>query len=157
GQTDVAEMHLRQCRRLHPGKSEEITLEWALLRVTLGDLDENEPYLLSRAQRGPAEAALVWEALTEGYTRLYRIIDTLRCLDRWLGMDSDNVQALFLRGNLWWQVQASQRAAGDYRRVLEIDPERHEARRRLARCLVDGGDYDEALRLLEQTLTHSPD
>jgi predicted Zn-dependent protease len=48
------------------------------------------------------------------------------------------------------------KAIPDYRRVLELDPERHEACWRLARCLVDGGSYDEALPLLEQTLARRP-
>ncbi len=157
GDNEAAEKYLRVCRHLHPGKSDEIDLEWALLHVTLGDLDENEAYLLARMQRRPAEAPLVWEALTEGYTRLYRISEALRCLERWLAQEPDNVQALFLRGNLWWQVQVASRAIPDYRRVLEIDPERHEARRQLARCLVHDGGYDEALPLLEETLTHRPD
>ncbi len=53
GDAETAEMHLRTCRRLHPDKSEEIALEWALLRVTQGDLDENETYVLMRARKVP--------------------------------------------------------------------------------------------------------
>jgi predicted Zn-dependent protease len=156
GDDESAQRYLRACRRLQPVKSDEIDLEWALLRVTLGDLEENEAYLLARAQRQPAQAPLVWEALAEGYTRLYRVSDALRCLERWLAEEPDNVQALFLRGSLWWQVQVTPRAIPDLRRVLEIDPKRHEARWRLARCLVQGGGYDEALPLLEETLAHWP-
>jgi predicted Zn-dependent protease len=156
GDLEGAEAHLRTCRRLYPDKSDEIALEWALLRVTLGDLDENEAYLLERGTRSRRDAALVLEALAEGYTRLYRITDALRCLERWLEQEPDNVQAVFLRGNLWWQIQVPHRGVPDYQRVLEIDPERHEARWRLARCLVEGGGYDQALPLLEQTLNHRP-
>jgi predicted Zn-dependent protease len=156
GDLDAAEGYLRRCRRLHPGESEEIDLEWALLRVALGDLEDNEPYLLARAARRPQEAPLVWEALAEGYTRLYRVSDALRCLERWLAEQPDNPQALFLRGSLWWHIQVAHRAVPDYRRVLDLDPQRHEARRLLARCLVHGGGYDEALPLLEQALAYRP-
>jgi predicted Zn-dependent protease len=156
GDLDAAERHLRTGRRLQPEGSREIDLEWALLRVTLGDLDENEAYLLARAREGPGEAALVMEGLAEGYTRLYRIIDALRCLDRWLVLQPDNPQALFVRGNLWWHAQVAHKAIPDYRRLLEIDPDRPEARWRLARCLVEDGSYGEALPLLERTLQLRP-
>jgi tetratricopeptide (TPR) repeat protein len=157
GDAEAAERHLRTCRRLQPGKSEEIDLEWALLQVALGDLDENRAYVLARVQRRPAETPLVLEALAEGYTRLYRINEAARCLDRWLATEPDNVQALFLRGNLWWRVQVPSPAIPDFRRVLQIDPQRHEARWRLASCLAQTGGYDEALPLLEETLAHRPD
>jgi tetratricopeptide (TPR) repeat protein len=156
GRLDVAESHLRQCKRLSAEKNEELDLEWALLLVTLGDLDENESYLLSRAQRNPQESLLVQEALVEGYTRLYRVLEALRYLERWLGQQPENPQALYLRGNLYWQVSAPHKAVPDYRRVVEIDPEHHEARWRLGRCLAVGGGYDEALPLLEQTRIRRP-
>jgi tetratricopeptide (TPR) repeat protein len=156
GDLESAERHLRQCRRLRPGKSEEIDLEWTLLRVTLGDLDDNEAYLLARAARSAEEAPLVLEALAEGYTRLYQVGDALRCLERWLEQAPDNPRALFLRGNLWWHVQVAQRAVPDYRRVREIDPGYPEAGWRLARCLVEGGGYSEALPLLEQARAERP-
>jgi tetratricopeptide (TPR) repeat protein len=141
GDTDLAERHLRQCRRLHPGPSEEIDLEWALLPVALGNLDE-EPYLLLRARRSPAEMALALEALATGYTRLYRIFDALRCLERWLEKEPDAVGALLLRGDMWWHIQVPAKAVPDYRRVLELDPEHSEARWGLARCLVHDAAYD---------------
>ena len=64
-----------------------------------------------------------------------RTLDALGCLDQWLRDDPDNVRALMLKGNLFWQVKAPLKAIPEYRRVLELDAGQLEARWRLARCL----------------------
>ena len=53
----------------------------------------------------PAQAALISEALAEGYQRTYRILDALACLNRWLEHEPDNPQALFLRGNVYYPAK----------------------------------------------------
>ncbi|MBI1918422.1 MAG: tetratricopeptide repeat protein [Planctomycetes bacterium] len=153
----AAEEHLRECQRLRGGASEETAFEWALLHASAGDLPSTEPFLRQRLREQPQDAPLVLEALAEGYLRMYRILDALGCLDQWLHDDPDNVRALLLKGNLFWQVKAPLKAIPEYRRVLELDAEQHEVRWRLARCLLDVGRNDEALTLLEQVRKRRPD
>jgi predicted Zn-dependent protease len=150
GDLQAADRHLRECQRLRQGTSDEITLEWSLLLATAGHLDEVEEYLHRRAAQSPDEAPLVWEALAQGYARVYRVLDALAVLERWLERRPDDVQALVVRGNVYRQVKASQNAAADFRRAVELDPGRDDARWGLAVSLVEIGRYQEALTHLEQ-------
>ena len=157
GDYDEAEQHLRACQRLEQTPSDDTSLEWALLHAAMGDMDRTEEdYLQSRLQKDPAQAPLISEALAEGYLRTYRIFDALACLNRWLEHEPDNPQALFQRGNVFLQVKSPQQAVPDYLRVVDLDPERTEARRRLALCLLDQGKYGEALPYLEEVRKRQP-
>lgn len=152
-----AARHLRICQDTLHDNSAETILEWAMLHASAGDLDAVEEYLKEQFRKDPANAPLILEALSEGYLRLYRIADALRCLDEWLTHDPDNVQGLFVRGNVYRQVRSSQEAAKSYRRVVELDPDHEEARWRLAVALLDIGRYREALEHLEVIQKRRPD
>lgn len=145
GDIEGADRHLRACERL--GGGPEAVLEGALLRAAGGGFTEaTEAYLLGRAEREPDVAPLAWEALVTGYIRTYRALEGLACLRRWLEREPDNVQALVLRGDLWRRLRNLANATPDYRRALELDPGRDDARRGLAAGLTETGRYDEALR-----------
>jgi tetratricopeptide (TPR) repeat protein len=151
-----AENHLRICQHLENTSSSATTLESALLRATLGDLGPVEEYLESRREADPAQAPAICAALVEGYGRMYRVRDAFSCLDGWLRRQPDHPQALFLRAELGRKVKSLARAADDYRRVLDIDPARHDARRQLTVCLLELGQLDEARQHLELVLQHWP-
>jgi tetratricopeptide (TPR) repeat protein len=149
GDLAAAEGHVRECQRLLGGSSPETTLEWSLLAACAGDVDEVEGFLQEQARRGAAPAPLVWEALAEGYLRVYRVRDALACLDAWLAREPDNTRALSLRGDAWREVQAWSKAVPDYQRAAEVDPDRDDARWWLAVSLEELGRHEEALRHLE--------
>ena len=85
-----------------------------------------------------------------------RVVDALQCVDEWLARDPDNVQALFLRSNIFRQSGSWTKVAPDLRRVVELDPERSQARWWLAVALSNVGRYDEAVRHLELLRQHPP-
>jgi tetratricopeptide (TPR) repeat protein len=152
-----AEQHLRRCQALRKDQSDETVLEWALFHASGGDLAEVEQFLQEQTNKGPAEAALAWEALAHGYIRVYRTHDAFTCLNRWLEQDPDNVQALALRGGVWMQAGSALKAAADYRRVVELAPGRRwKDRWQLVLCLLDIGRYDEALPHLEDFQRRQP-
>jgi tetratricopeptide (TPR) repeat protein len=151
----AAESHLRACQRL-AGSTPQTVLEWALLHASQGALDDVEGFLQAQAHKEPALAPLILEALAAGYLRVYRIVDALACLDAWLARRPDDVQALYLRGDVWRQVQAFPNALAEYRRAVELDPSREDARWWLAVCLVESARYDEALPLLERAAAARP-
>ena len=62
------------------------------------------------------------QALADGRTTSRTLVE--ECLAH----EPDNVQALHLRGNIYRQLGSWTRAAPDLRRVVELAPERFEAR-----------------------------
>ena len=96
-----------------------------MFHAASGDLDgDAEDYLRNDIRRNPdpAYSAPAREALAEGYLPMYRVLDALDCLKQWLELRPDEVQALALRGDLYWQIGALARSADDYQRVVDLDP-----------------------------------
>src|SRR5262245_17650479 len=156
GRYEEAEQHLRACEQ-SLARSDDVALEWSLLRAASGDLDDPlEEFLQRQVQRDPSLGALVSEALTEGYARQYRIYEAFLCVDRWLKMQPDNVQALYLRGKVHTQTKKLQKGVPDYQRVVELDPMRLDARRWLALGLMESGRYAEALVHLDELQRRQP-
>jgi tetratricopeptide (TPR) repeat protein len=150
GAFEEAAQHLKKCEDLDPARADDVALEWALLHAVGGDLSETvEKVLLVRTEKEPAQAPLILEALAEGYTQQYRIRAASACVERWLTLQPDNVQALFLRGNISRKTTGLEKAVPDYRRVVELDAERDDARWWLALGLLQSGHYAEALEHLE--------
>jgi predicted Zn-dependent protease len=152
-----AQEHLEACQDLEDPLSAECDLEGQLLSAAAGHLESVESFLETWMGRHPTEAPLAWEALAEGYLCVYRIPDALRCLALWLERQPDNPQALFLRAKVAWQLGSHKRALPDYKRVVELDPDRADARRRLALCLLETGQFTEALTHLEVLRRRQPD
>jgi predicted Zn-dependent protease len=148
GDVEQAQEHLHFCQQSQPS-AEEVLLEWALLRAQVGELAAVEAYLHERLDRGSAQTPLIQEALIEGYLRTYRIGPALAGVEDWLKRQPDDTQALFLQGCIWLQVGRPLTALTSYRRVLELDPQRDDARWRLSQCLLKLHLYEEAQANLE--------
>jgi predicted Zn-dependent protease len=118
---------------------------------------EVDEYLQRRADADPALAPLAWEALAEGYLRVFRTLDAMACLVHWLQLDPNNIRALDLRGMTYVTGKGVTRGTEDYRRVLELDPSRDDTRWRLVLCLLDLGGYEEALPHLDRLAGQRPD
>jgi tetratricopeptide (TPR) repeat protein len=157
GNIALAEKHLVECQRLEGEPSCESAFEEDLFRAATGNLDGAEARLESRLEKNPAQAPLISEALVEGYLRTYRIRDALTCVSRWLEHQPNNVQALFLQANVWRQVRSHGKAVPNYRRVVKLDPGRYDARRWLAFCLMEDGQFDEAITHLDALRDRRPD
>ncbi len=157
GDTEEAERQIRACQRLLESTNAEVALEWALLQASSGNVREVEDFLQRAATEGTEASRLVWEAMAEGYIRLYRILDALACLDHWLAVDPDNSRALELRGLAYFRGKAAHKGSADLRRVIDRDPTRDAARWRLVLCLLEMGAYDEALTHLEYVQRQRPD
>jgi tetratricopeptide (TPR) repeat protein len=157
GDFDAAFADLRECQRLEHTPSDATVLERALLRADAGDLESVDEYLIARAAKDPALTPLVLEALAGGCIRSYRYLDASNYLLQWLEAQPDHVQALYLRGTLRQQVGSAEPAAEDFQKVVDLDPERDDARRRLGRCLLKASRFEDALSHLEhlrKTLPH---
>ena len=156
GDFEAASRELRECQRLSGGATAETAFEWALLQAAMGNVREVEEYLQRRAEQSPDLAPLAWEALAQGYLRIYRSLDAMACLNHWLKQDPENVRALELRGTTFVTGRGVVKGAEDYRKVLAIDPSRRETRWRLIGCLIELGTFDEAAEHLEVLDRESP-
>lgn len=148
---------LQQMQSLLGDQAPETLLEWAMLHSAGGDLEKVEGFLLDQLRSDSPHTLAILEALSEGYMLMGRSADALRGVDEWLARDPDNVQALYLRSNIYRQSGSWPKAAPDLRRVVELDPERLQARWWLAVALVNIGRYEEALRHLEILQQRQPD
>jgi tetratricopeptide (TPR) repeat protein len=156
GELEQAEQHLHRCQQLQAGRSPEVTLEASLLRAQQGQLDDVEEFLEVRRDSNPQQAAIINEALVQGYLRMYRIRDALSCLEGWLQRQPNQEQALFLRGETWRKVRSLEKAVADYQQVLAINLHRDDARRWLTSCLLELGRLDEAGKHLPAVLKRWP-
>jgi Flp pilus assembly protein TadD len=149
GDAEQAQQHLHYCQHVQPNHP-AVLLEWALLRAQFGELETVEGYLLDQLQRGSAQATLIQEALIEGHLRTYRIGPALASVEDWLKRQPDDTQARFLHGCIWLQIERPQTARTSFLRVLELDPQRDDARWRLTQCLLKLRLYEEADLYLEE-------
>ncbi len=153
---DEAEQHLKECQRLG-GVPEAIDLEWALMRVQRGEMTQLEGNLLYFVKEDHPDSKLILEALTRGYIQSYQLPRALYCLQLWLERQPDDIQALLWRAEVrerWGHHQ--QEALDDYRRVVELDPDRDDARLELAGGLL-GKDAQQALPHFEHLLERQPE
>jgi tetratricopeptide (TPR) repeat protein len=146
---DKAQEHLNACQPGGEKPSEDAALEWAMLQAARANLDPVEESLLVRADRDPANAPLIREALVAGYLRLYRFIDARTCLEVWQEQQPNSAQLHFMFGNAWRHVNNARQAIPEYTRAVEIDPGHLDAQRWLAFCLMEIGQYEEALKHLQ--------
>jgi tetratricopeptide (TPR) repeat protein len=156
GDLEVAVEELRQAQRLAGRATDETAFEWALIQASAGHVRDVEEFLQKRALNSAEAAPVVWEALSVGYLRLYRSLDAMACVNRWLKDDPNNVRALELRGATFVTGKGLVKGAEDYRRVLGIDPKRSKTRWQLVGCLLNLGGYDEAAEHLEWLSRESP-
>lgn len=149
GDFEEAGRLLHECQSTLHDNSPESLFEWAMLRAARGDLETTLEPLQHAARLQPGLLPVVFEALAEGYLTLSRVLDALRITEEWLKLEPNNPQAWFVRCKIHRHVGAVQAVLADSQRVLELDPERIEARWWLAIALLDVGRYQEAYQQME--------
>src|SRR5439155_3655688 len=130
--------------------------ERLLLQAQSGDIGEVEDVLWGYVKKGTPEAPLILEAMARGYQRMFRMGVALRCLEMLLEREPDNVEALVMRGWIREGGGEPEDASKDFRRALELNPARDDARLNLARILIRD-NCEEARTLFEQMVARQPD
>jgi tetratricopeptide (TPR) repeat protein len=129
--------HLDACQRLD-GPADAIELERALASIQEGNCTPQLDQLCyEHLHRGDGDEYLILEALSQGYTKTYRLREALACLHRMLILQPDSTYALRRRGWIYEQGEDHDHAEADYRRAVEIDPEDMVARLGLAEIVLD--------------------
>jgi tetratricopeptide (TPR) repeat protein len=153
-----AEEHLAACEALQGGNAGAlpVALERLLLRAQTGDIGPVEEPLWERVKSNGPDTPLILEGLARGYVRMLRVGTAQRCLRLLLERQPDNIEGLVMRGWIRQGNADPDEARNDYRRALELDPDRDDARLSLAQLLLRDGSR-EALTQFEYLITRLPD
>jgi tetratricopeptide (TPR) repeat protein len=152
---DDAEQHLKECQRLG-WPVEEIGLERDLISAQRGEVAGIEDQLVQCAVHDHPNALLILEALCRGYIKTYRFPQALHCLELWLARRPDDVQALLWRAEVEELRSSTPEALADYRRILELDPDRDDAHLKLAKLLAQEQHPAEAVAHFERLRQQQP-
>lgn len=132
-------------------------LELALWQAALGNIDLVQERFQTMLEKNDPHSILILEALSAGCLRTYRHKEAMLFLNVWLQYAPEDPQAYYLRGRAWERPHAYDEAIRDYRRTVELDPSRDDARRRLITCLLEQGDFLAAGEQLDILRQHQPD
>jgi tetratricopeptide (TPR) repeat protein len=140
---DLAQEYLGNCQRLGY-EPKAVELEWALLAGQRGHFAEQEPFLWALVEQGHADRTLILEVLIDGYLQHFNLLRAYRCLDLYLEQEPDSFQAWLGRGHVCERLFSWADAVKSYQRAVDLRPEDHQARLRLAKALVILGPPDRA-------------
>ena len=157
GRYDEANQLLENYQRTR-GLDDALTFERLLLTAERSGDDGTMGLCRRHIEQGHPDTPLLYEALTRGYLRQYRLAEARGCLGRWLEAQPDNPEALCLQGQLYLDYEQVRSAAVEtYRRAVEVDPDHEEARLGLAVALLESRQYAEAAEQLEEVRRRQPD
>lgn len=157
GDVEAAESHLNESLRLGGGANEALQLEFLLLRVQSGEVDELAEPLLATVEQGHPEAPLILQTVARAYMYRLRYKLAWSCLSRWIDLRPDEAKAYHWRGWVLERLSNHKAAADDYRRALELAPDLVLVRLRLAEMLLEDKQAPEALPHLERLYEQVPD
>jgi tetratricopeptide (TPR) repeat protein len=133
-----------------------LELERVLLRATRGEIDSVGVFCQRLIEQQHPDELLIREAIVKGCINLYRPVDALAQIAQWQRKYPRHPQAIFLHGLIDYVGSNLQVPAAKFREVLEIDPQRSDARSLLAELLLDLGQPQEALPHLEMLTREKP-
>jgi tetratricopeptide (TPR) repeat protein len=137
--------HLEACQRLG-GPADAIELERALSAIQNGTYNSQlDKLCYEHLSRKDADQDLILEALSQGFSKTYRLKEAMFCLEQMLALEPDSSYALRRRAWIYFRSGQYDRAEVDYRRAVEIDPADAVARQGLAQILLEiRKDFSEA-------------
>jgi Flp pilus assembly protein TadD len=152
-----AERLLDRCRQLEKGETEDIQLERYLVRAQFGDLDAVYAHLWSYVAQKKPQAPLVLEALCRGHLAVSQLFQARSAALRWQDLTPDDPQAYYCEGLVHQRTGAQVLAKDCFVRALELDPERVEARLKLAQVRLEMNEEKEAAELYTAVLRQDPE
>jgi tetratricopeptide (TPR) repeat protein len=139
------------------GDDDSLALERLLLRATRGEIGTTGPLLQYRIDRQDAAAPLAREALIAGLLYRFQLDQAKRQIEQWVENEPRSALALLARAKFNEERGHGSEATVTYRRLLEIDPDHHEARMRLCAILLQLSQGEEALAHAQYLHKHLPD
>jgi tetratricopeptide (TPR) repeat protein len=157
GDFAAAEAHLNRCLKLQNGATEDVQLEFLLMRVQTGEVDDVAPELMRYVDNKHPETPLILETLSGAYMHDLRYGPALAYLNRWVQEAPDSATALYWRGWVWERLNDYEGGKRDYLHALEVDPDIVPARLRLAEMYLERSNPAEALPHLERLRQQHPE
>ncbi len=158
GDFEGAEAHLNRCLKLNRGASQAIQLEFLLMRVQGGEVDEVAGDLLSLyVENNNPESPLILETLARVYLQNLRYGPAFACLSRWIEAAPDAAEPFRWRGWILENMSDRQGAMKEYKRALELDANHFPARLQLIDLYLHRSDPLTALPHLEYLRKQYPD
>ncbi len=151
-----AERHLNRTIEL-VGRTERIQLEFLLLRVQTGEVDQLSGVLIDLAQKDHPETSLILESLARAYLVKLRYKPAYSCLSFWIEKRPDQVKPYQWRGLVLERLDNPPAARKDYDRALELDPDLVPVRLRVAEMHLEDKQGPKALPHIERALRIAPD
>lgn len=144
GQMQEAGNHLQVAQKLGCPPALLEREQWLIL-AQLGRLSESEEQLRKLMLGDDPNPGEICEALVSGYLLQYRFDDASIVIDAWKADYPDDPLPHFSLGLMWVHVQTWQKAADEFKIVLEVDPNHPRARIEMARSLAESQKFDEAI------------
>jgi len=155
GDFETAEAHLNQCLKL-VGPTEDVQLEFLLIRAQTGEIQEVAPILEAFVENGHRDGAHVLETMSRAYMRNLEYGPAFGCLSRWIVLDPNDTRPHYWRGWVFERVANPARAREDYEHALAMDPNLFSVRLRLAEMLLEDNQPHEAAAHLDYLMTLDP-
>jgi tetratricopeptide (TPR) repeat protein len=157
GDFGEAEGHLNQCLKLQNGATEDIQLEFLLMRVQGGDVDQVAGQLMLYVEEKHPRTSQILETVFRAYAYNHRYGPAYAAANRWIEAVPDSAQPLFWRGWVLERLNDPDEAIKDYQRALEVDPTMVPARLRLAELYLAKSNAPAALPHLERLMAQCPE
>ncbi|MFO0845792.1 MAG: tetratricopeptide repeat protein [Gemmataceae bacterium] len=157
GDLEAAKGYLQRSMRLAGGATGRVQLEFLLLRVQTGELDQVAPTLIEAADKGHPDGPLILSSLAVAYMNNLRYRPAFACISRWIELEPGSAKAYQYRGWVLERMDRHKEAMLDYRKAMEIDPDLVPVRLRVAEMLLEEKQPHEALPHLERLYRQVPD
>lgn len=157
GAFDQAGAHLDRYSFLQGEDHEAHQLECLMLRAQKGEAEEVQASLWRYVtMRRPEAGPILW-ALTDGFLRIARIDQAHACLEQWLQLEPNNVQAHYWLGRIYHGAHRLTKAEEELRRAVALDPEHCPARLSLGAVYIEKLEWPRATEHFEKACQLQPD
>jgi tetratricopeptide (TPR) repeat protein len=157
GDLTAAEAHLNACLRLEGKSLERVQLEFLLVRVQSGEVDQLANGLFEAVEAGHPEGPEIVKTVARAYIQRLRYKPASACLTLWTTIEPNNPRPYHWRGWVLERMNNSQAAMSDYLKALELAPDLFEVRLRVVEMLIEDKKAPDAIPHLDLLYKRSPD
>lgn len=150
----AADEAFKQAATLSPPRSPR-QIQYAQFKIRLGEVATGTKLLEDITQKTP-DYVPAWVTLAEVNLAQNKIKEAETCLNRALGRDPQNLEALILQGRLHNQKGDFEKAQGVFEKLVSAYPRLPLVYQELGRTYANTGDINKAINTLNQALAIAP-